>query len=188
LNTKAVYAAGAGVAVIAIIIFVFLGNSNFNFNPTFSSNPSSNQTASNGQPLELSIKNVNATKLDNNNAQVQVTFNIHNPNRSTFILETIQYTVGINNFTMAVGNIGTPPEGFVAGSGNVFPVIGNSTLTLKDPNPPVSLRDNLIGTSWDNMVAGKATYVIYGYYSYRSTTGGLDASTVERDFKLTFHP
>ena len=85
---------------------------------------------------------------------------------------------------MTSGDIGATPEGFVSGQENIFPIVGNSTVTLKDTK--VAVRNNLTASSWDSMVDGTAQYRIEGGYSYRLTGSNFQTSYYEKGFTLTF--
>ena len=65
-------------------------------------------------------------------ANIQVAFDVHNPNTNTMILDGVSYNVYVNNILMTSGNIGTEAPEDVIRSQNGFPIIGNSTVTLKD--------------------------------------------------------
>ena len=82
--------------------------------------------------LQLGLKDVIVEKTNEDNANVQVVFDIRNPNTSTAILETIHYTLHVGQYQMTSGDIGASPEGFVSGQENIFPIVGSSTVTLKD--------------------------------------------------------
>jgi hypothetical protein len=181
VKTKFLYAAAIGIAAAAIVIFFVMGMGNFRF-PGNSENPGQAQT----QPadLQLALKDVMVEKLDDENATVQVVFDVHNPNRSTAILETIHYFLNVGQFQMTAGDIGVSPEGFVAGQENTFPIVGNTTVTLK--NTQVAARNNLTASSWNNMVDGTAQYRVEGSYSYRLTGSNFQTSYSEKEFTLTF--
>ena len=111
-------------------------------------------------------------------------FDAHNPNRSTAILETIHYTLDVGQYQMTTGDVGVTPEGFVAGQEDIFPIVGSSTVTLKDTK--VAVRNNLTASSWDSMVNGTGQYNVEGIYSYRLTGSNFQTSYFEKGFTLTF--
>jgi hypothetical protein len=85
---------------------------------------------------------------------------------------------------MTSGDIGATPEGFVSGQENIFPIVGNSMVTLKDTQ--VAMRNNLTASSWDSMVDGTGQYRVEGVYSYRLTGSNFQTSYFEKGFTLTF--
>lgn len=181
MKTKFLYAAAIGIAAAAIVIFFVMGMGNFRF-PGNSETPGQAQT----QPadLQLALKDVNVEKLDDENATVQVVFEVHNPNRSTAILEAIHYFLHVGQFQMTAGDVGVSPEGFLAGQENTFPIVGNTTVTLKDTQD--TARNNLTTSSWDSMVDGTAQYRVEGSYSYRLTGSNFQTIYSEKEFTLTF--
>ena len=122
--------------------------------------------------------------LDNKNtATLQVAFDVHNPNANTMILDGIHYNLYVKNVLITSGDIGTEAPEDVIRSQNGFPVIANSTVTLKDTQ--AIHRNNMNTITWDNIAEGKTNYVINGTYSYRQTAG-LQASGGANQFSLTF--
>ena len=175
MNTKAIYAVAGGIAAAAVAIFFIMGIGNFR--PLGNSEaPGTSQT----QIADLQL----VEKTDEENANVQVVFDAHNPNRSTAILETIHYTLDVGQYQMTTGDIGVSPEGFVSGQEDIFPIVGNSTVTLKDTQ--VAVRNNLTASSWDSMVDGTGQYRVEGSYSYRLTGSNFQTSYYEKGFALTF--
>ena len=185
MNTKIIYAAAGGIAAAAIAIFFIMGMGGFRF-PGSSDNNNTTPGAAQTQQadLQLGLKDIIAQKVNEKNATVQVVFEVHNPNRSTAVLETIHYLLYVGQFQMTIGDIGVSPEGFVSGQENTFPIVGNSTVTLKDSQ--VAARNNLTASSWDSMVNGSAQYRVEGSYSYRLTGSNFQTSYYEKGFTLTF--
>jgi hypothetical protein len=181
VNTKVIYAAAGGIAAAAIAIFFIMGIGNFRPLGT-SEAPGTSQTPI--ADLQLVLRDIVVEKTDEENATVQVVFDIHNPNRSTAILETIHYTLDVGQYQMTTGDIGVTPEGFVSGQEDIFPIVGSSTVTLKDTK--VAVRNNLTASSWDSMVDGTGQYNVEGIYSYRLTGSNFQTSYYEKGFTLTF--
>jgi hypothetical protein len=182
VNTKVIYVAAGGIAAAAIAIFFIMGMGNFRFLGSSDNTPGMAQTQQ--ADLQLGLKDIIVEKRDNRNASVQAVFEVHNPNRSTAILETIHYLLYVGQFQMTTGDIGVSPEGFVSGQENTFPIVGNTTVTLKDTQ--VATRNNLTASSWDSMVDGTAQYRVEGSYSYRLTGSNFQTSYYEKGFTLTF--
>jgi hypothetical protein len=181
VNTKVIYAAAGGIAAAAIAIFFIMGMGSFR--PLGNSEaPGTSQTQI--ADLQIGLRDIVVEKTDEENANVQVAFDIHNPNRSTAILETIHYTLDVGQYQMTTGDIGVTPEGFVSGQEDIFPIVGSSTVTLKDTK--VAMRNNLTASSWDSMVNGTGQYNIEGIYSYRLTGSNFQTSYYEKGFTLTF--
>lgn len=182
MNTKVIYAAAGGIAAVAIAIFFLAGSVNLG---SIIQRPGQDQ----GQTEQvvdprLEIKSLNASRTDDGSADVKIVFDMYNPNRATMILETIHYSIYVDDFRMTIGDIGTSPEGFLAGQPDVYTIVSNSTVTLRDTQQ--SVRNDLNAESWDKMVAGDAKYRIEGSYVYRVTGASLQTTAGEREFALTF--
>jgi hypothetical protein len=181
VNTKVLYAAAGSIAAAAIAIFFIMGMGNLR--ALINSNaPGTTQTQI--SDLQIKLKDVVVNKTSNKNANVQVIFDVRNPNRSTAILETIHYTLNVGQYQMTTGDIGVSPEGFVSGQEGTFPIVGNSTVTLKDTQ--AAERNNLTASSWDSMVEGTAHYRVDGRYSYRLIGSNFQTSYYEKGITLTF--
>jgi hypothetical protein len=181
VNIKAIYAVAGGIAAAAIAIFFIMGMQYFR--PTGNSEaPGTAQTQV--ADLQLGLKDIITEKTNEDSANVQVVFDIHNPNTSTAVLETIHYTLHVGQYQMTSGDIGASPEGFVSGQENIFPIVASSTVTLKDTK--VAVRNNLTASSWDSMVDGTGQYRVEGIYSYRLTGSNFQTSYFEKGFTLTF--
>jgi hypothetical protein len=181
VNTKAIYALAGGIAAAGIAIFLIIGMGNFRPLGNIEG-PDMSQTQI--ADLQLGLRDIVVEKTDEENANVQVVFDAHNPNRSTAILEMIHYTLNVGQYQMTTGDIGVSPEGFVSGQADIFPIVGNSTITLRDTQ--VAVRNNLTASSWDSMVDGTGQYRVEGSYSYRLTGSNLQTSYYEKGFALTF--
>jgi hypothetical protein len=182
VNTKVIYVAAGCIAAAAIAVFFIMGMGNFRPLGNNEALPSESQTQI--ADLQLGLQDIVVEATDEENATVQVVFDVHNPNRSTAILETIHYTLNVGQYQMTTGDIGISPEGFVSGQEDMFPIVGNSTVTLKDTK--VAVRNNLTASSWDSMVDGTGQYRVEGSYSYRLTGSNFQTSYFEKEFALTF--
>lgn len=180
VNTKTLYATGGGIAVAAIALFFVLGQGDIRLPGEQSNSTLPTQIAE----LQLGLQDIIVQRVDDRNANVQVVFTAHNPNRSTMILETIHYTLFVGDFVMTSGDIGVSPEGFVGSQAGTFTIIGNSTITLRDTR--IAERNNLTADVWDSMVAGKAQYTVEGDYVYRVIASNFETTPGEGKFSLTF--
>ena len=196
MNKPIIYSS-VGVGAAAIIIFVFLGNGSFNRvvisqdktkeNTIITAAAAAAAPAMNVAPIDIKVKNVVVNKSnDEKTANVQVAFDVHNPNTNTMILDGIRYNIYLNNVLITSGTIGTEAPEDILRSQQGFPIIGNSIVTLKDTQ--AIQKNNINAASWNNIIgrdAAKATYVINGTYSYRQTAN-LEASGGVKEFSLTF--
>ena len=150
VNTKAIYVAGGGIAAIAIAIFFILGSGNFRL-PGGQDNNNQGTAATQNQTtqanLGFTIKNITAERTDDRNADVHISFDVLNPNTSTVLLETIHYTVYVDEFTMTSGDIGVSPEGFVAGQADMLSLAALSRSGTRSQQSGTTSRP-AAGTAW----------------------------------------
>ena len=180
VDSKFIFIVAGGIAAAAIIIFVVMGSGNFRLPGSQTDQVVQTQPLD----LQLSLSEVNAEMQDETTADLKVVFNVYNPNRGTAILETIHYSVFVDRLKMSTGDIGVSPEGFVASQEGIFPVVSNTTVTLKDTQP--SVRNNLTADAWDSMVKGDAQYRVEGTYSYKLTGTSFQFSAGEKEFLFTY--
>ena len=173
INKKIIYAA-IGIIIVAVIIMTFSQGSNFKFNQ---------EAVTEAKDLEISLKNVSITDIDNNNIKINTIFDVYNPNQGTLILENIHYNINLENTRIASGDIGQRPEGFVDSSAGIYPIIGNGTVTLKDEK--TIQRDNRIEKVWDNITDETSSFQVNGNFAYRQTSS-FQADAGEIDFNLKY--
>jgi len=173
INKKIIFSA-IGIIAVAVIIMILSQGSNFKFNQ---------EAVTEAKDLEISLKNVSITNIDNNNIKVNPIFNVYNPNQGTLILENIHYNVNLENTRIASGDIGQRPEGFVDSSAGIYPIIGNGTVTLKDDK--TIQKDNRIENVWNKITDKTSSFQVNGSFAYRQTSS-FQAFGGEIDFDFTY--
>ena len=166
MNKKIVYASGA--IIILLIITYFIQNSEFFSNNDSREGAFNEDAIREAQSMEISLNNLSVQQDENNDVVVITKFDTHNPNRGTLLLENINYNIYLDDFRVVSGDIGQKPEGFVASQEGVYPIIGNSTVTLKDEQ----IIKNDIRTSeiWNRLINKNNTFSIEGTYSFTQTS------------------
>jgi LEA14-like dessication related protein len=189
---KIIYISSAvAIAVVAGVTYWGFASNNENVErqaptPTAQnpSNPEIQSTGTTDNPIVISMKNVTVEPVDSSHSNLQITFDAHNPNRGTIILESIQYKVLVNNTEIASGEIGERLEGFLESQDNVFPVIASGNVTLKDTD--LLARNSENSGIWDRLSMNQIeSYQVNGTYSF-SQTSTLQASGGDRPFTLSF--
>ena len=173
INKKIIFSA-IGIIAVAVVIMILSQGSNFKFNQ---------EAVTEAKDLEISLKNVSITNINNNNIKINPIFNVYNPNQGTLILENIHYNVNLQNTRIASGDIGQRPEGFVDSSAGIYPIIGNGTVTLKDEK--TIQKDNRIEKVWDKITNETSGFQVNGSFAYRQTSS-FQAFGGEIDFDLTY--
>lgn len=193
MNRRKIIYISSAVAIAIVVGFTYWGLASNNNNAERQAPAPSSQSPSNAEtrstdrtdnPIVISIKNVTIEPIDSSHSNLQITFDAHNPNRGTIILESIQYKVIVNNSEIASGEIGERLEGFLESQDNVFPVIASGNVTLKDTD--LLTRNSENSDIWNRLSANQMeSYQVNGTYSF-SQTSTLQASGGDRPFTLNF--
>src|SRR5919106_2822815 len=193
MNRRKLIYISSAIAIAIVVGFTYWGLASNNDNTERQAPAPSSQSPSNAEtqstdrtdnPIVISIKNVTVEPIDSSHSNLQVTFDAHNPNRGTIILESIQYKVIVNNNEIASGEIGERLEGFLESQDNVFPVIASGNVTLKDTD--LLTRNSENSDIWNRLSANQMeSYQVNGTYSF-SQTSTLQASGGDRPFTLNF--
>jgi hypothetical protein len=177
INKKIIYSA-IGIIAVAVIIMIFSQESDFKISP-----PKFNQGAvTEAKALEISLKNVSVTNIDNN-IKINTIFDVYNPNEGTLILENINYNVNLDKIRIASGDIGQRPEGFVDSQAGIYPIIGNGTMTLKDEK--TIQKDDRIYNVWNKIADKSSSFQVNGSFAYKQTSS-FQAHGGEIDFNLVY--
>jgi hypothetical protein len=194
LKRKVAYAS-VGAVIVGSLLFVLFFNSigfkNLGFIisnlkvPTVNMNGQifNQEALKDASSLSLSIKSVRTEPVDNKTAKVRVTFNVHNPNRGTIMLESISYNIYTNSGRIVSGDIGEKPEGFVGSQANIFPIVGNTSSAIGDEK--TITKDGPRLADWNKIVKNSAVYTINGTFSYKQTSS-FQSSGGENNFSEKF--
>jgi hypothetical protein len=194
LNRKVAYTLTGVIVGITLLIFLTMYNSGpLNFDKTISnlklpavnvSTPIFNQEAfKDAMSLDVDIASVQAQRIDNNSANLELVFNVHNPNKGTVMLESISYNLYSDKGRIVSGDIGERPEGFVGSQANIFPIVGNGSLTIKDKK--IINRDDSRQDDWQNIIDNSQHYILNGTFSYKQTSS-FQSSGGENNFTLNY--
>ena len=74
------------------------------------------QTSNSQKQIRISITNLTVNRINDNDSNVQVIFDVTNPSEGTIILEEIQYNIIVKNTKLVSGSIGQKLEGFLTPS------------------------------------------------------------------------
>jgi hypothetical protein len=152
-------------------------------------------TPTNYDNLTVSVKSIGVVP-ENNVPSLQIALNVHNPNKGSAILETLNYNVYLNNVRLASADIGTKPQGFIDSLSSVYPIIGNQTITLKDKQPLTPEGSSLFNSNGVLINASKSNafkpqnlssnfYIVNGTFS-TTLTRGTQSQSSETPFNLQF--
>lgn len=185
MNKLSLYFTVIAIAIAGAIVVLGLASNGINQIIPTNENKANTMTANAlvVKPLEIKIKSITANKTNDNTAILGLALNVHNPNQDTVLLDGIHYNISSDNLPIKSGDIGTEAQLDVVRGQSAFPIIGDSTITLKDTG--ILHRNGIVNAIWDKIVSGKATYVISGSY-YSKQTANFDYSPGSNDFKSTY--
>ncbi len=178
---------GAAAGVLAVILVVFTFGSNFLGTSVVSDvgggffSPSTQEV----QPLDIELFDFSITEITEKQATLEVKFKFTNSNFKSIMLHNIKYSIYHDDVRIAVEEIGSTPEGFLA-SPNYFiitnerPVPIGEKFTIMNTGKTPELWDTL--TNWKN--SGKElNWRISGeaFYNLSSITAGYE-NIVEFNF------
>ena len=185
MNKLSIYFTVIVIAIAGGIVVLGLATNGM-FNHVIFNNNNANTKAANAllvKPLEIKIKSITANKTSVNTAILELALNVHNPNQDTVLLDGLHYNITSDNLPIKSGEIGTETQLDVVRGQSAFPIIGDSTITLKDTG--ILHRNNIVNATWDKIVSGKAPYVIKGTY-YSKQAANFDYSPGSNDFSSTY--
>ena len=171
---------GAAAGVLAVILVVFTFGSNFLGTSVVSDvgggffSPSTQEV----QPLDIELFDFSIIEITEKQATLEVKFKFTNSNFKSIMLHNIKYSIYHDDVRIAVEEIGSSPEGFLA-SPNYFiitnerPVPIGEKFTIMNTGKTPELWDTL--TNWKN--SGKElNWRISGeaFYNLSSITAGYE--------------
>ena len=171
---------GAAAGVLAVILVVFTFGSSFLGTSVVSDvgggffSPSTQEV----QPLDIELFDFSIIEITEKQATLEVKFKFTNSNFKSIMLHNIKYSIYHDDVRIAVEEIGSSPEGFLA-SPNYFiitnerPVPIGEKFTIINTGKTPELWDTL--TSWKNSgeelnwrISGEA------FYNLSSITAGYE--------------
>jgi hypothetical protein len=184
MNKLLIYSLVVGLAGVVVVVGL-VASGVFNHIIPTNENKTSPKTANAlvVNPLEINVKRISVNKTNDNTAILRVVFDVHNPNQNTILLDGIHYNISSDKLPIISGNIGTETQLDVVRGQSAFPIIGDSTITLKDIG--ILHRNNIMNGTWDKVVDRKADYVIMGSYSTKQAAN-FDYSTGANEFNSTY--
>lgn len=166
----AVVAGGIGILIAAV--FIFAG--------PFQAPAQMQQEPQEVQPVAFSVNSIQVMEIDEQNATVEVAFDLVNPNSFTLVLEEIQYDLLADDVVLKKSSIGERLEGMVAGTGQTYYLVSEVPLTLKDT---VQIKNKeLFAGIWGGLANDDVNWRLKGSYII---TDPVRAGGEEKDFDLT---
>jgi len=165
VNPRIIVGAAASVLIAILVVFwLFASDIEGGF---FS--PSTQDVL----PLEIELFDFSVLEVAEKRATLEIKFKVSNPNFKSVMLQHIKYSVYHNDVRIAIGEIGTAPEGFLA-SPNYFiilterPSLIGKTITIMNTGNTPELWEALAKNELNWRVSGEA------FFNLSSITAGQE--------------
>jgi len=110
VNPRIIVGATAGILAVILVVFTLTGTSVVSDTEGGFFSPSTQEVL----PLEIELFDFSVLEITEKRATLEIKFKVSNPNFKSVMLQHIKYSVYHNDVRIAVGEIGTAPEGFLA--------------------------------------------------------------------------
>ena len=177
VNPRIFVGAAAGVLAVILVVFTLTGTSVVSDVEGGFFSPSTQQQV---LPLEMELFDLSILEVTEKQATLEIKFKVSNPNFKSVMLQHIKYSVYHNDARIAVGGLGTTPEGFLA-SPNYFiilnerPTIIGEKFTIMNTGNTPELWETLTKNELNWRVSGEA------FFNLSSITAGQE-NTLKFDF------
>ena len=149
MNPRIFVGAAAGVLAVILVVFTLSGTSVVSDVEGGFFSPSTQEV----QPLDIELFDFSIIEITEKQATLEVKFKFSNPNFKSIMLHSIKYSIYHDDVRIAVEEIGSTPEGFLA-SPNYFiitnerPVPIGEKFTIMNTGKTSELWEAL--TNWKN--------------------------------------
>ena len=169
MNPRIIVGATAGVLGVILVVFTLTGTSVVSDVEGGFFSPSTQEVL----PLTMDLFDFSVLEVTEKQATLEIKFKVSNPNFKSVMLQHIKYSVYHNDARIAVGGLGTIPEGFLA-SPNYFIIlnerpslIGEKFTIMNTGNTP-ELWEALTKNELNWRVSGEA------FFNLSSITAGQE--------------
>ena len=177
MNPK-IFVGVAVVALVAVLGGILLMGPSMIIDPQQQDQGSTAPIASQAKPLEIELDDISVSKISERTATIDISFNIHNPNPRSMIVQVMDYQLFETGYSeteqISGGQIGNRPEGMVEFGSNYYTLLGENTIVLRDT---ITLRNT--GNTpdlWSSLEDGTSTWKVSGdvFYNLSSMTSGQE--------------
>ena len=169
MNPRIIVGATAGVLGVILVVFTLTGTSVVSDVEGGFFSPSTQEVL----PLEIELFDFSVLEVAEKRATLEIKFKVSNPNFKSVMLQHIKYSVYHNDARIAVGGLGTTPEGFLA-SPNYFiilnerPSLIGEKFTITNTGNTPELWEALAKNELNWRVSGEA------FFNLSSITAGQE--------------
>jgi len=171
MNPKIFVGAAAGVLIAIIVVFTLTGTSIISDVEGGFFSPSTLQQQV--LPLEMELFDLSILEVTEKQATLEIKFKVANPNFKSVMLQHIKYSVYHNDVRIAIGELGSSPEGFLA-SPNYF-VIRNERPSLIGEKFTITNTGNT-PELWETLTKNELNWSVSGeaFFNLSSITAGQE--------------
>lgn len=139
------------------------------------------------EPLSIKIQNITAISnpINNNILTISIAFDIRNHNQNTILLEGLNYNLYYNNHRIVTGSIGSQLVSDIFQSKSEFPIVGNSSLVLKDKQKFEKGSGEIDNEAFTNILRGNSHQLINGTMFYKQISN-IQSHGGTQQFEATF--
>ena len=169
MNPRIFVGAAAGVLAVILVVFTLSGTSVVSDVEGGFFSPSTQEV----QPLDIELFDFSIIEITEKQATLEVKFKFSNPNFKSIMLHSIKYSIYHDDVRIAVEEIGSTPEGFLA-SPNYFiitnerPVPIGEKLTITNTGNTPEVWNALENNDLNWRIAGEA------FFNLSSITAGQE--------------
>ena len=170
VNPRIFVGAAAGILIAIIVVFTLTGTSVISDVEGGFFSPSTQQQV---LPLEMELFDLSVLEVTEKQATLEIKFKVSNPNFKSVMLQHIKYSVYHNDVRIAIGELGSSPEGFLA-SPNYF-VIRNERPSLIGEKFTITNTGNT-PELWETLTKNELNWRVSGeaFFNLSSITAGQE--------------
>ena len=171
MNSKIIVGGAAGILIAIIAVFTLTGNSVISDVEGGFFSPSSE-----GQqvlPIDVELFNISILEVTDKQATLEIKFKFTNPNFKSVMLQHVKYSIYHNDVKIAIGELGSQPEGFLASPNyyiitNERPVAIGEKLTITNTGNTPEVWNALENNDLNWKISGEA------FFNLSSITAGQE--------------
>ena len=171
MNPRIFVGAAAGVLIVIIVVFTLTGTSIISDVEGGFFSPSSQ-----GQqvlPITVELFDLSILEVTDKQATLEIKFKFTNPNFKSVMLQHVKYSIYHNDVKIAIGELGSQPEGFLASPNyyiitNERPVAIGEKLTITNTGNTPEVWNALENNDLNWKISGEA------FFNLSSITAGQE--------------
>ena len=171
MNSRIIVGGAAGILIAIIAVFTLTGNSIISDVEGGFFSPSSQEQQV--LPITVELFNISILEVTDKQATLEIKFKFSNPNFKSVMLQHVKYSIYHNDVKIAIGELGSQPEGFLASPNyyiitNERPVAIGEKLTIANTGNTPEVWSALENNDLNWRISGEA------FFNLSSITAGQE--------------